>query len=109
MVTTEEILQTINTWQLGEVIAVRRKKCLGASSRPTVYYIIILQYWKNSPNSAFSEHCENYCNVDTFSVHICDKGEWDTRQGRLSTDTGIVVAEWVWRPAPPANTQETLD
>ena len=47
------------------------------------------------------EYCENYCNVDIFSVHICDKGEWDTRLGRPSTDTGIVVTEWVWRPRTP--------
>ena len=36
MVTMEKILQTMNSWQWGEVIAVRRKKCLGASSRPSV-------------------------------------------------------------------------
>ena len=36
MVTPEKILQTINSWQSGEVIAVRRKKCSGASSRPSV-------------------------------------------------------------------------
>ena len=34
MVTTEKILQTMNSWQSGEVIAVRRKKCSGASSHP---------------------------------------------------------------------------
>ena len=37
MSTTEKILQTMNSWQSGEVIAVRRKKCSGASSRPTPY------------------------------------------------------------------------
>ena len=37
MVTTEKILQTMNSWQTGEVIAVRRKKCSGASSRPNVH------------------------------------------------------------------------
>ena len=36
MVTTEKILQTMNSLQSGEVIAVRRKKCSGASSHPTV-------------------------------------------------------------------------
>ena len=35
MVTMEKILQTMNSWQSGEVIAVRRKKCSGASSRPS--------------------------------------------------------------------------
>ena len=35
MSTTEKILQTMNSWQSGEVIAVRQKKCSGASSRPT--------------------------------------------------------------------------
>ena len=39
MVTTEKILQTMNSWQSGEVIAVRRKKCLGASSRPSIHYL----------------------------------------------------------------------
>ena len=37
MVTPEKILQTMNSWQSGEVIAVRRKKCSGASSHPNVY------------------------------------------------------------------------
>ena len=37
MVTTEKILQTMNSWQSGEVIAVHRKKCSGASSPPTEY------------------------------------------------------------------------
>ena len=32
MVTPEKILQTMNSWQSGEVIAVRQKKCSGASS-----------------------------------------------------------------------------
>ena len=35
MVTMEKILQTMKSWQWGEVIAVRRKKCLRASSRPS--------------------------------------------------------------------------
>ena len=35
MRTTEKILQTMNSWQSGEVIAMRRKKCSGASSHPT--------------------------------------------------------------------------
>ena len=34
MSTTEKILQTMNSWQSGEVIAVRRKNCSGASSHP---------------------------------------------------------------------------
>ena len=37
MVTPEKILQTINSWQSGEVIAMRRKKCSGASSRPILH------------------------------------------------------------------------
>ena len=37
MITPEKILQTMNSWQSGEVIAVRRKKCSGASSRPNMY------------------------------------------------------------------------
>ena len=36
MSTTEKILQTMNSWQSGEVIAVRRKKCSWASSHPNV-------------------------------------------------------------------------
>ena len=39
MVTPEKILQIMNSWQSGEVIAVRRKKCSGSSSRPTVQCI----------------------------------------------------------------------
>ena len=39
MVTTEKILQTMNSWQSGEVIAVRRKKCSGASSHPKLHVV----------------------------------------------------------------------
>ena len=40
MSTTEKILQTMNSWQSGEVIAVRRKKCSGASSHPSLHSTI---------------------------------------------------------------------
>ena len=33
MVNIEKILQTMNSWQWGDLIVVRRKKCLGAQSR----------------------------------------------------------------------------
>ena len=39
MSTTEKILQTMNSWQSGEVIAVRRKKCSRASSHPNEEYV----------------------------------------------------------------------
>ena len=52
MVTTEKILQTMNSWQWGEVIAVRGKKCSGASSRSTDSDIqmtnISLQYLRSA-------------------------------------------------------------
>ena len=37
MVTREKILQTMNSWQWGEVIAVCGKKCSGASSRSNMH------------------------------------------------------------------------
>ena len=40
MVTLEKILQTMNSWQWGEVIAVCGKKCSGASSRSTEYVFV---------------------------------------------------------------------
>ena len=66
MVTTEKILQTMNSWQSGEVIAVRRKKCSGASSHPNSHHLkieinsdmlqrdfISFQVWPSSNNAAF--------------------------------------------------------
>ena len=50
MSATEKILQTMNSWQWGELIAVCRKKCLGASSRPNVHDIPIYFFhnWNKS-------------------------------------------------------------
>ena len=48
MSTTGKILQTMNSWQSGEVIAVRRKKCSGASSHPSVG---VLHVWHAPPSS----------------------------------------------------------
>ena len=48
MVTMEKILQTKNSWQWGEVIAMRRKKCSGASSHPnpyTYWYMVFNYFW----------------------------------------------------------------
>ena len=52
MSTTEKILQTMNSSQSGEVIAVRRKKCSGASSRPNGHTYCILFLWVDF-NKAF--------------------------------------------------------
>ena len=42
--TTEKILQTINSWQWGELIVVPCQKCSGAKSQSSVYIYLFIIY-----------------------------------------------------------------
>ena len=61
---TEKILQTLNSWQWGEVIAVCGKKCSGASSRSSVYnsnFIYGLLISDTFSKALSAEYCEYLC------------------------------------------------
>ena len=106
MVTTEKILQTMNSWQSGEVIAVRRKKCSGGSSRPNAEKLETLSHfekWSEVKLIKISGFLNILCCVVVYSSSTSiDVGKnWGSLVVMLLTCAGAAAPPRPsWRPWP---------
>ena len=100
MVTTEQILQTMNSWQLGELIAVCRKKCSGASSRPNG------QWWRCVCSvTCFHISRPTLCSIIVSTVRTTHRGARPLETGSAEDKGG----GWRWRWTVSLNIQSQLN
>ena len=93
MVTPEKILQIMNSWQSGEVIAVRRKKCSGASSRPNIHNIHYT-YWSSGINSLHLEYLSKMKRRRTVWVMFITEQTMNGYVIAQSSGAGNILFSW---------------